>query len=255
MSSIRATHFSMTPTTSTHTPVQPESAAQYSPTKVNIALMDFQPHSEGATPYNGDVPPHVVFNHALEGGYLNDDANTVTGREFIRFVRDEMRRREDMLQTSGSNDINAYRGRGVLDEELEPLPHLVVIVDNAYDYTGMAYNRDSREVLSEILRKGRSLGVHVLAVDQAGTYWREESAQITYAVAFKCSKPQSRVALNGDPSASTLTGGTGEALVWRTSDDEHEEPEHVQVLRMEDNPRSVRARMFEKMKAVADSWS
>lgn len=230
-------------------------AAQYSPTKVNIALMDFHPHSESMiTPYNGDVPPHVVYNRVLGGNYTDPDTNVESMQEFISFVSDELNRRETLLHHAASRDIHEYRGRRAMDETLEPIPYLLVIVDGAYDTPARSHSRGVCDLLTRVFRKGRSLGVHVLDIDQAGDLY-DHSAYLNYAVAFKCSRQQSRFTI-GNPSAGELTSvGDGSAYVKYAHFDGDDEIARVRVLRLEDNAYVSRAKVFAEMKSLSETWS
>ena len=77
----------------------------------------------------------------------------------------EMQRRQSVLRDAGNvDDVTAYRARRAVDPSLDPLPHLLVIVD---EFGELLANRpEFIELFLAIGRVGRSLGMHLLLSSQ-----------------------------------------------------------------------------------------
>ena len=76
----------------------------------------------------------------------------------------ELKRREELLLHAGAKDIEDYWDTKKLQPELEPMPRLVLIID---EFAAMvAELPDFVTGLIDIARRGRSLGVHLLLATQ-----------------------------------------------------------------------------------------
>ena len=77
----------------------------------------------------------------------------------------EQQRRQSMLRAAGNlDDIGAYRALAASDPALEPLPHLLLIVD---EFGELLANRpEFIDLFLAIGRVGRSLGMHLLLSSQ-----------------------------------------------------------------------------------------
>jgi S-DNA-T family DNA segregation ATPase FtsK/SpoIIIE len=77
----------------------------------------------------------------------------------------EQQRRQAMLRAAGNlDDISAYRAAAQRDRSLEPMPHLMVIVD---EFGELLANRpEFIDLFLAIGRVGRSLGIHLLLSSQ-----------------------------------------------------------------------------------------
>jgi S-DNA-T family DNA segregation ATPase FtsK/SpoIIIE len=77
----------------------------------------------------------------------------------------EQQRRQSILRAAGNvDDIGAYRALRATDERLEPLPHLLLIVD---EFGELLANRpEFIDLFLAVGRVGRSLGMHLLLSSQ-----------------------------------------------------------------------------------------
>ncbi|MGY1773875.1 type VII secretion protein EccCa [Blastococcus sp. SYSU D00813] len=76
----------------------------------------------------------------------------------------EVRRRQELLAAVGAVDITEYGLRRDADPALEPLPHLLVVVDEFAEL--ITAKPDFAELFLRIGRIGRSIGVHLLLSSQ-----------------------------------------------------------------------------------------
>jgi DNA segregation ATPase FtsK/SpoIIIE, S-DNA-T family len=131
-------------------------AIRHSSEELNFVLVDFK---GGATFASLDVLPHtsaVITNLSDELPLVDRMRDAITG---------EMVRRQELLRSAG-NYVSRYeyeRARAG-GEPLEPLPSLLVIVD---EFSEMLVEKpDFIDLFLQIGRIGRSIGVHLLLASQ-----------------------------------------------------------------------------------------
>ena len=94
---------------------------------------------------------------------LQDDLTLVDRMRDALFG--EMQRRQEILKKAGNlPNVTAYQDRIDAGEPLEPLPHLLVIVDEFSEL--LTAKPDFAELFVAIGRIGRSIGVHLLLATQ-----------------------------------------------------------------------------------------
>lgn len=97
-------------------------------------------------------------------------------------------------------------------QEVERLPSIVCVIDEFASLISGAENQKAAQELadslSEILRRGRHAGIHVVVAAQDPTLKniRIELANITARVAFACAKPQNSLTILGEGGAEKLSG-------------------------------------------------
>ncbi|SHF83613.1 DNA segregation ATPase FtsK/SpoIIIE, S-DNA-T family [Jatrophihabitans endophyticus] len=124
-------------------------AVAHPPTAVTFLLVDYK---GGATFADCAGLPHTT-------GLVTDLDQRSTVRA-LRSLQAELRRREQLLSAAGADDLDAYRRcRGG-----EPLPRLVVVVDEFAELAGEL--PDFVSGLVGVARRGRSLGVHLILATQ-----------------------------------------------------------------------------------------
>jgi S-DNA-T family DNA segregation ATPase FtsK/SpoIIIE len=131
-------------------------AARHDPTLVNLLLIDFK---GGAAFAELAALPHVaglVTN-------LADDLSLVDRMQLA--LTGEMARRQEALRLAGNlasiAEYQAARARGM---PLEPLPYLLVVVDEFGEL--LAAKPEFLDTFLTVARLGRSLGVHLLLATQ-----------------------------------------------------------------------------------------
>jgi hypothetical protein len=167
----------------------------YSPTKVNIAALDFKTASfEGLDKY-----PHIIANLSR----LEEQRELID--RFMDTIDGEIHRRERTLFDARCKDILEYRKKMAKDPTLEPLPFLFVVADEFHEF--MRSNKDKLSLFTRIAAKGRSLGIHLLISSQfidAGLLSNIMN-HFTYGISLKSANQfQSRTVLGGDSSAAQL---------------------------------------------------
>src|SRR5690625_121783 len=128
----------------------------HNPDRLALMLVDFK---GGATFAAMEELPHlagVITN-------LQDDLTLVDRMRDALFG--EMQRRQEVLKEAGNlPNVTAYHDRIEAGEDLEPLPHLLVIVDEFSEL--LTAKPDFAELFVAIGRIGRSIGVHLLLATQ-----------------------------------------------------------------------------------------
>jgi S-DNA-T family DNA segregation ATPase FtsK/SpoIIIE len=128
----------------------------------NLVLVDFK---GGAAFDRLTALPHVV-------GSVTDLDERLAARA-LRCLEAELRRRELVLREAGVSDITHYVRARRTTPALEPLPRLVVVIDEFA--TLVAELPEFVESLVDIAQRGRSLGVHLVLATQRPTGAVKES--------------------------------------------------------------------------------
>lgn len=181
-------------------------AATHSPEELNFVLVDFK---GGATFLGLDSLPHtsaVITN-------LEDEAVLVD--RMFDALSGEMNRRQEVLRKAGNfanvGEYNQARRGG--RDDLEPLPALVIIVDEFSELLGQF--PDFADLFVAIGRLGRSLHVHLLLASQRLEEGRLRGldSHLSYRIGLKTfSAMESRQVL-GSADAYHLPGQPGAGYV------------------------------------------
>ena len=113
------------------------------------------------------------------------------------------------------------RRMNLSSQEVESLPSIVCVIDEFSSLISGADNPKAAQELAdnftEILRRGRHAGVHVVVAAQDPTIKnvKIELANITARVAFACAKPQNSLTILGESGAEKLPGNG--ALLFKSS--------------------------------------
>ena len=100
--------------------------------------------------------PHLI-------GQVVTDADTAL-ETFIWAVR-EMERRYEILQDARVRDIIGYNEKCEEDEDLEPLPYIVIIVDEFADLI-MTSGKDIELPITRLAQMSRAVGMHLILATQ-----------------------------------------------------------------------------------------
>ena len=115
-------------------------------------------------------------------------------------IKSELKRRQDVFNRNGVNNINKYSEKFRAGQATEPMPHLFIISDEFAEL-----KKEQPEFMAELVstaRVGRSLGVHLILATQKPTGIVDD--QIWSNSRFKlCLKVQNE---DGQPRASTQRG-------------------------------------------------
>lgn len=169
----------------------------HSPADVNMVLVDYKGGATFAPFANAPQVSGVITN-------LSDDAGLI--ERVYASLAGEVQRRQQLLKDAGNlSDITAYRrARAERPGELEPLPHLLVIIDEFGEL--LTARPDFIELFLSIGRIGRSIGVHLLLSSQRieGGKLRGLETYLSYRIGLRTlSDSESRTVLD-TPDAFAL---------------------------------------------------
>ena len=129
-------------------------ALTHHPHDVGFVLVDFKG--------GGTFSELVKLPHTL--GMVTDLSGNLTERAQVA-LNAEMDRRKRLFSTAGVNDIGPYQAKYWQNEVKEPLPRLIIIIDEFAEL--VSDYPDFMNELIAIARVGRSLGVHLILATQS----------------------------------------------------------------------------------------
>ncbi len=80
----------------------------------------------------------------------------------------EMMRRYNIFAEAGANDLRSYNDLAALDEELSPMPQVVVFIDELADMMLVA-GKDVEDYICRLAQMGRAAGMHLVVATQRPT--------------------------------------------------------------------------------------
>jgi S-DNA-T family DNA segregation ATPase FtsK/SpoIIIE len=148
------------------------------PDAMNFVLIDYK----GGSAFKDCARlPHTV-------GMVSDLDGHLTVRA-LASLGAELKRREEQWLRAGAKDIEDYWDTKKLQPDLEPMPRLVLIID---EFAAMvAELPDFVTGLIDIARRGRSLGVHLILATQrpAGVVSADIRANTNLRIALRVTSP------------------------------------------------------------------
>lgn len=152
--------------------------ANYTPDEVKLAIADFKEGAEFAL-YGASRLP------AVEAVVENDDPDCAAS--FLRYYVSELHRRQTCFTTLSAETgrlIRKYETYRAVQRETgalsEILPRILLMID---EYQSLFEgNTETAALLSELVRKGRTYGVHLIMASQRGV---SESARNTFTAELK----------------------------------------------------------------------
>ena len=131
-------------------------AINYSPEDVGFFLIDYK---GGGMSKLFESLPHVL------GSISNLSGRMIT--RAMASVKSENERRQKLFIKAGVNNINQYKSISLTSDEIEPLPHIFIIIDEFAEL-----KKEEPEFMKDLIsvaRVGRSLGVHLILATQKPT--------------------------------------------------------------------------------------
>lgn len=165
-------------------------AATASPRHLTFVLIDFK----GGSAFDACARlPHTC-------GVVTDLDEHLAARA-LRCLEAELRHRERRLREVGADDLGHLRR---IDPSGEPLPRLVVVVDEFA--TLAAELPDFVDALVGVAQRGRSLGVHLVLATQrpSGAVSESIRANLSLRLALRVQSPADSTDVIGDPSAAEI---------------------------------------------------
>jgi S-DNA-T family DNA segregation ATPase FtsK/SpoIIIE len=123
----------------------------YSPEEVELYLLDYK---EGVE-FNSYTNP--MLNHA---SLIAVNSNVSYGVTFLEYIIEEKNRRSELFKKAGVKDFKEYRAKGY------SLSKIVIIIDEFQTLFTTKEKDKVEKMFAEILRKGRSFGIHLILSTQ-----------------------------------------------------------------------------------------
>jgi len=169
-------------------------AINFHPYEVAFVLVDFK--GGGMANYFLELPHLVGVITNLEGGLA---------KRALTAIRSELRRRQEILGKHGLNHIDAYQENYRQGKVGEPLPHLIIIIDEFAELA--AEQPDFMSELVSAVRVGRSLGVHLILATQkpAGVVSEQIWGNSRFRVCLRVERPEDSREVLKKPDAAQIT--------------------------------------------------
>lgn len=189
---------------------------RYSPEELELYLLDFKEGVEFAA-YADVALPHCRA--------VAIDADRAFGLSVLMHLRRELNRRANVFKAAGVGIANLERYEEVTGQNM---PRIVLLIDEfqvllqSGERTPGVATGAAASALEDLVRRGRSFGLHVILGSQtlAG---RELTAatlgQLAVRIVLPCSAPDAAMLLGEQPVASQLRS-PGDAIVWRAGQGE-----------------------------------
>ncbi|HET7517121.1 MAG TPA: type VII secretion protein EccCb, partial [Actinomycetes bacterium] len=129
-------------------------------------------------------------------------------------LQGELARRQRLLHLAGNQpDLRAYTARRAADPRLEPLPSLLIVVDEFGEL--LAARPEFLDLLGAIGRVGRSLGMHLLLASQRLDEGRLRGldSHLRFRICLRTFSATDSTAVLGVPDAYHLPAAPGSALI------------------------------------------
>jgi type VII secretion protein EccCb len=132
-------------------------ALTHSPETVNVAFLDWKMKSAGIVL---ERFPHVVASVSN----LGDEMHLV--ERMLEALEGELDRRGALCAATNCKDLNVYNEKRMVDPSLEPVPGLVVIIDEYQELFRSDLGAEFVDLCWRIVRQGRSLHVFLQLAGQ-----------------------------------------------------------------------------------------
>jgi DNA segregation ATPase FtsK/SpoIIIE, S-DNA-T family len=129
-------------------------------------------------------------------------------------LQGELARRQRLLYLAGNQpDLRAYTARRATDPRLEPLPYLLIVVDEFGEL--LAVRPEFLDLFTAIGRVGRSLGMHLLLASQRLDEGRLRGldSHLRFRICLRTFSAAESTAVLGVPDAHHLPAAPGTALI------------------------------------------
>jgi S-DNA-T family DNA segregation ATPase FtsK/SpoIIIE len=180
-------------------------AATHPPEQLAFVLIDFK----GGAAFADLAPlPQVA------GLITNLHADLSMVDRAMAALKGELVRRRRLLHLAGNQpDLRTYTARREADPRLEPLPHLLIVVDEFGEL--LAARPEFLDLFIAVGRVGRSLGMHLLLASQRLDEGRLHGlvGHLRYRICLRTFSAAESTAVLGTPDAYHLPPAPGAALL------------------------------------------
>lgn len=170
-------------------------AVSFHPHELAFVMVDFK--GGGMADLFKDLP-HLI------GTITNLEGNLA--RRAMGALEAELKRRQTLLKQAGVNHVDAYIRLRRQGHSLDPLPHLVIIVDEFAELK--ANHPEFMKALTSAFRVGRSLGVHLILATQkpAGVVDEQMWSNSKFRLCLRVERPQDSQEVIKCPDAASIAG-------------------------------------------------
>jgi S-DNA-T family DNA segregation ATPase FtsK/SpoIIIE len=177
-------------------------ALRYAPEELEMYLVDFK---EGV-----GFQDYLRLPHARAVGL---ESEREFGRSVLRYLQGEMEERGRRFKQVGADSLVAYRLRTG-----ERLPRILLVMDEFQVLFAEddPLGRECGRILEDLVRRGRSFGIHILLSSQtpsgAGTYSSRLFNQMALRIAFRSQPSEAQAILGEGNTAADRLERVGEAI-------------------------------------------
>lgn len=180
-------------------------AKLYSPTELQLYLVDFKKGVE-FQPYADKLLPHARV--------IAVDSEREFGVSVLRALVREMNDRNDLFSRTGVQNLAKYREQ---NPESKDKPRILMLVDEFQEFFSPddALAHEASLLLDQLVRMGRSAGVHLLLGSQTLAGLRAQASTLnlmTVRIALQCSEADSHLILAEGNSGARRLGRPGEGV-------------------------------------------
>ena len=178
-------------------------AYMYSPDEVELFLLDYKDGVE----FNSYTKPYLT--HA---SLIAVNSNVSYGVSFLEYILEEKNRRSELFKQTNSKDFKEYR-----EKTTNKLSRIVIIIDEFQTLFTTKDKMKIEQIFAEILRKGRSFGIHLILSTQTlsgvdvGSMSQLKS-QIGNRIALAMGQEESMAFLSMNNEAAVKLKGKPEAI-------------------------------------------
>jgi ESX secretion system protein EccC len=180
-------------------------AATHPPDQLALVLVDFK---------GGAAFADLAQLPQVAGLITNLQADLSMVDRAMAALHGELARRQRLLHQAGNQpDLRAYAARRTADRWLEPLPHLLIVVDEFGEL--LAARPEFLDLFTAIGRVGRSLGMHLLLASQRLDEGRLRGldSHLRFRICLRTFSAAESTAVLGVPDAFHLPPAPGSALL------------------------------------------
>jgi hypothetical protein len=178
-------------------------AYYYSPDEVELYLLDYK---EGVE-FNSYVNPPLIHSSLIA---IHSDINY--GHTFLQFIIEEKNKRAELFKEKNVKDFQEYRER-----VSEKLSRIIIIIDEFQVLFSTKNSVKIEKLFVEILRKGRSYGIHLILSTQTlkgieANSMSQLKSQIGNRIALVMSEEDSMAVLSTQNTEAAKLKGKPEAI-------------------------------------------
>lgn len=179
---------------------------KYSPSELDLYLLDYKESTE-FTVYAKPILPHARL--------VSTESDPEYGVTVLQHLVDEMESRARLFKSAGVRDFSEYR-----KAHRAPLPRILLIIDEfqVLFTEGRQVAETAEKLLTQLLKQGRSFGIHLLLATQTLRGINTLSlgaliSQLGCRIALACGQEDSALILGGNNWAAAELKSPPEGII------------------------------------------